>query len=924
MPCRRLLACCLLLLSLGPAWAADDAPLTSGYTGGDAPFRPGMWWNPDLSGSGMDMHLSGDRMFLVWYTYESDGAPVWYLAEGETGEDTWTAPLLRFTWDAVAGAATPGEVGEVTVAFQGPRAATFEWQLRDASGSYPIEPLLVSEGISAYDRTGHWFPPGEPGYGITLNTQGSVEFAIAYLYDAEGEPRWLLSKRIGELPETLELQMFEGSCPACAYAGEPTPTAAGSLKREFDGPISGQLTLDATFPAPLSGEWRRTEVPIRMASNRPDGRTHPAAMAPFADAAALETYLKRALAETPPAEGGSGPVFSAPPPQQEFSMTTVQEAGVDEADTVKTDGGIIYAIQPGQAGNDVRVLEIDHAAGTTAELARITFDDESPRLQEMYLARGGDGSAQDLLVGLFHDEIHGFFGPPWFQPPSWMNETVEVRIWDVSSPASPALVRTLSLDGGLVDSRRIGGKLYLVTRHTPTPPSGLDYGASTEEAVASNLALLEELSLEDMLPDLRVDGSKVGELVSPSATWLPPVVLDDESPSLVSVSAIDLRATGAGIDTLSLAGQTEAIYVSPDNIYLASMPQSYPGQVYNLIPDYPTYVRTDIHKLRLTEQGPEYRGSASVEGHLGYHQDRKSFRMGEFQQGHLGVVTSATGMWGSLGDHRLTILKETEGTPDHRLLREVAHLPSPEQPKTLGKPDEILYATRFLDDRLYAVTFKQVDPLYVVDLANPARPRITGEVDVFGYSDFLFPVGEGLILGIGKDAAPADGPGDGRFAWYQGIRIGLFDVSDPANPAELDNVILGKRGSDSPALVDHHAFSFLPAAEGRPARFGIPVRRHDVLPGFGVSPDPTHHYPWVETGLYLFSVEIDGFHAPRLREDGGIFSAWHPAYDEADEEAYLAWEYARSILTEDNAFFLNRGEVWSAPWQAPNQTVGPQ
>lgn len=919
----RFLGFSLLLLAWsGPTLAADDdPPLTSGYTGGDAPFRAGMWWNEALNGSGMDMHLSGDRMFLVWYTYEADGAPVWYLAAREFEGDSWTAPLKRFTWDDGAGEASPTEVGEVSVTFQGPMAATFEWQLGDQSGSYPIEPLLASEGVSAYDRTGHWFPPGEPGYGVTINTQGSVEFAVAYVYDDQGDPRWLWSQRTGEVPETLELVMFEGACPACEHT-EPVSTAAGSLKREFDGPTSGLLTLDATLPEPLSGDWRRTEVPILMISNRPDGRAHPAAMARFASDEALEAYLKRALADPPPRRVEGGPVFSPAPPQPRVSQTTVQEQGVDEADSVKSDGRILYTVTREDGDPAVRVMELDPAVAATTEIARISAGGEGPPLRELYLVKGDGADRPDLLVGLSYRDILGYYSV-WTDSRRWAGETMAINVWNVDEPADPTLVSRIDLDGGLVESRRIGDSLYLVSRFMPELPEGLNPNPRDEDEVAANLALLEDVPLADLLPDFHVDGNAAGKLVNVADTWLPPVLLDKERPDLVSITAIDLRAQAPSLEPTTMVGPTEAIYVSRDSLYLASMRNEYLTDLGNMVLDYPDLTYTDIHKLDLKTEGANYRGSASVEGHLGYRQNRKPYRMGEYQS-MLGVVTSSNSMWGTLGEHRLTTLRETPETPNHRLLKEVVHLPNPDQPRTLGKPGEDLYATRFLDDRLYLVTFKKIDPLYVVDLTDPARPSIAGELELPGFSDFLHPAGEGYLVGVGLDTVPAEGLGDGRFAWFQGVRLGLFDVSDPANPAEIDHIVVGRRGSGTPALSDPHAFSFLPRGNGLPARFAIPVKMHDAWPEDNVADSPSHYYPWVRTGLFMFNVITDGDVEPQLRHRGTIVTAVRPHQDADDPRARLDPDLARSVIMDDSVFFVKREGVWSTKWHAPVDAVGPQ
>lgn len=114
----------------------------------------------------------------------------------------------------------------------------------------------------------------------------------------------------------------------------------------------------------------------------------------------------------------------------------------------------------------------------------------------------------------------------------------------------------------------------------------------------------------------------------------------------------------------------------------------------------------------------------------------------------------------------------------------VGELPNARHPEPLGKPGEQLYATRFVGTRGFLVTYRLTDPLYVLNLADPADPRVAGELQVSGYSDYLFPLTDTLLLGVGKDAVSDNSAGDGRFAWYQGVKLALIDVSNPAQPRE--------------------------------------------------------------------------------------------------------------------------------------------
>jgi len=118
-------------------------------------------------------------------------------------------------------------------------------------------------------------------------------------------------------------------------------------------------------------------------------------------------------------------------------------------------------------------------------------------------------------------------------------------------------------------------------------------------------------------------------------------------------------------------------------------------------------------------------------------------------------------------------------------------------------PGERIYSVRFMQDKAFVVTFKKVDPLFVLDLEDPAEPRVLGKLKVPGFSTYLHPLGESYLIGLDKETVEAE---QGDFAWFQGLKLSLFDVRDYSNPRELDKVIIGDRGTESEALYDHKAF----------------------------------------------------------------------------------------------------------------------
>ena len=215
-----------------------------------------------------------------------------------------------------------------------------------------------------------------------------------------------------------------------------------------------------------------------------------------------------------------------------------------------------------------------------------------------------------------------------------------------------------------------------------------------------------------------------------------------------------------------LTGSASNLYVSQTSIYITS---------------FGSEETTAIHKINIEANNITYVATGNVLGYV-----LNQFSMDEYQdyfrvattvqafspQTHLYVLNSSLHVVGAI-----------EGIA----------------------PGEDLYSARFMGDKCYLVTFKKVDPLFVIDLTDPQSPQILGKLKIPGYSDYLHPYDVTHLIGIGKETVEAE---EGDFAWYQGVKISLFDVSDVSRPTELNKIEIGDRGTDSPALSDHKALLF--------------------------------------------------------------------------------------------------------------------
>ena len=211
--------------------------------------------------------------------------------------------------------------------------------------------------------------------------------------------------------------------------------------------------------------------------------------------------------------------------------------------------------------------------------------------------------------------------------------------------------------------------------------------------------------------------------------------------------------------------------------------------------------------------------------------------------------------------------------------------------------NEDIYSVRFDENRAYIVTFQRTDPLYLINLDNPEDPYIDGELEVPGFSDYLHPINDNYLIGVGNDA-DANG-------FAQGVKVTLFDVSNPSSPQELNSLVFGERGSSSAASYDLRAFASLTVDND--FRFTLPIRRNGL------------NWTWLDTGLYLFEVEgvndsnaSLSFNGSVISESSSASKSW-PNYGEID----------RGILHDDAVFYMHGEDLWTTFWHSPAAVKGP-
>lgn len=860
-----------------------------------SPFRQGHWWDPSKSGHGFEILNAADQVFLVWYTYTETGAPIWYTAQGsrESLGGVWV--LQKHTW-ANGRIARSESVGTMRLTVTHFEKMTAVWNLGGAQGTWTLEPFVQSGTINEVDLTGHWYDPAHSGWGMTLVDQGDVFGAVIYAYDTSGEPTWAAGFERGK-GTRVELYRTRGSCPSCEARVLGT-APVGTIDIAWRG--DSEVTVRGSPAIALAPDLRIDGARLAQVGRPASTRRVDFQLAPFATAAALRAFLQAGMDNR---TFGGGTDFSPAPPAgaAAFSSTNLQESGVDEADVVKFDGRYVYAVTPlasdasrGEAFRKVRIAQLGETGSMVQPRGeiRVSGDTKVTTNASLYVHA-------NRLVTL--SSPYAYTSIYWgFQ--SAPGSTTTVEVFDLFDPGMPASKWRATLSGQLVSSRRIGNQLYVVTRFTPDIPGYVSF-PYTDAQRAGNRALFDATPTEKLLPAVAENGAAARPLMPVSAIYLPPLATRKPVADLTVLAVIDLANPGI-TQSLAILGRTDTMYVSPSNLYLASSRYEVQDRIGIVPPPQPALYVTDVHQISLGGGGIRIAASGTVEGTVGG-ADMAPFRFSE-NGGRLRIVTSTgTGMWGQGNSNRLTILEPSTVSPG--MLKTVSWLPNARHPEPIGKPNEFLHSTRFVGDRLYAVTFKKVDPLYVIDVRDPTDPRILGALEIPGFSDYLHPLDNGLILGFGKDTKPSDtSAGDGgRFAWYQGLHLTLFDVSNPSAPRQVQRVLMGKRGSDSPLLYTHHAFSALQRADGA-LLVGIPAQINDGP----TQPMDWATAPWDHTGLLRFEIrgssaadasitQLQTLVSDRPAAPGSPTS--YPPYDENS---------GRSVLFPDASVFISSGRFF--------------
>jgi uncharacterized secreted protein with C-terminal beta-propeller domain len=474
----------------------------------------------------------------------------------------------------------------------------------------------------------------------------------------------------------------------------------------------------------------------------------------------------------------ASPIATVPRQGVDFSGTNVQEEGVDEPDLVKTDGRTLYIVAHGV----LSALDVSERRPRLVD--SLELDDPGAELllwkNRLLLLSISGYVPQETPAALPEVDAYG----------NGLSTLVEV---DVSDPTRLRTVRTMTIDGVVLAARLVGGTVRLVTSaQIPGPLPFERPSAWTREAFEAtaerNRMVFAESPAADWLPSYRIERGKGGPTADRPLVQCRHVRRPQAYSGLgmLTVVTLDLGRGLQPVSSTALMTDAGIVYASPESLYVAT--EAWSGRMDPTDEDgAPSKATTALHKFDIGN--PEralYRGSGSIEGYL-----LSQWSLSE-HRGVLRVVSTDAPAWWS-GEQResesfLTTLRQRDGA-----------LVQAGRVGGLGKGERV-YAVRFVGDVGYVVTFREVDPLYTLDLSDPDRPRVLGELKIPGFSSYLHPIGEDLLLGVGQDVTE-----DGVFL---GVQLSVFDVSDLRRPTRLHQRTLD--GEFSLAEEDHRAFLYWP------------------------------------------------------------------------------------------------------------------
>jgi uncharacterized secreted protein with C-terminal beta-propeller domain len=588
----------------------------------------------------------------------------------------------------------------------------------------------------------------------------------------------------------------------------------------------------------------------------------------------------------------------------DYSQTNVQVAGVDEPDFVKNDGRYIYII----SGN--RLVIVDAYPAQNADIISETEIEDN--VKEIFII--GDRLVlfstgnSDIPVRTMSESAGGMervaVMPPYYRS----NPVTHAVVYDITDRKSPAVIKDYTIDGDYVDARMIGGIVYMLTRENIYAYDDIVVPAVRESGkvviepdvwyfdnpeynyVFSTVTALDATTGAEKDAKTFLIGSGNILYVSQDAMYVSyqkwhPVYRTVAGGPQVAVAAEEaVVSSGSAASAPILYEDFNRMSESEKQAFITEMKSGEQEAIRKREIDQTTTV---IHKIAISNGNIAYVANGEVSGYV-----KNQFAMDEYN-GNLRVATTSD-VWTNRGQYEYNNVFVLDGS-----MKTVGSL-------TRIAEQEKIYSTRFIGDRLYMVTFKRIDPFFVIDLSTPENPKILGKLKIPGYSDYLHPYDSTHIIGVGKETSTNDWGGVST----RGVKLALFDVSDVEHPKQIDKVEIGESGTDSAALSDHKAFLF----DVGKNLLVIPVRQVTNVP---VMPK-TGSYdkaPLVWYGAYVFGVTPEtGFSLKGTVQHGTGTSGYYWYGSSANE-------VKRSLYIGNDLYTISSNKIVATSLENINKTI---
>ena len=447
-----------------------------------------------------------------------------------------------------------------------------------------------------------------------------------------------------------------------------------------------------------------------------------------------------------------------------YSKTNTQVKGVDEADIVKTDGNYIYYV----ANENIIIVDIRAPEGIKV-VGKISFENTKISPSEIYINENKLivlGNTYENITVTY--EINARAEEDIASAAGYNKNKAVVIVYDISSKEEPKEERRIEINGYYVSSRMIGNNIYFVS----------NYYLSNLIGIARYP--VQELKQEDYM--VSYTDSKVSSEERYIDFNKVHYFEDIEDTNYLTIVGFSLD-NDEQADIQTFLGAGNEIYCSLENMYIQKSKYTYQLDQNQRITNSSTSKK--IFKFNLNDGKIRFKAEAEVPGVI-----NNQFSMDENEKGEFRIATTISDNWTTTDDtsNRLYVLDE-----DLKLIGKL---------EGLAKGEKI-YSVRYMGDRAYIVTFKQVDPLFVIDLSDGKNPKVLGELKIPGYSTYLHPYDENHIIGFGYNTKE-----NGTTVTNEGLKMSMFDITDFNNPKELFKVDIGNSYTSSELTYNHKALLY--------------------------------------------------------------------------------------------------------------------